>query len=170
MFWPTAHACARRSAKTKPPIAAFSFWPGLSPPGSGRTLGCTCTHTSSRAHSSSPGHQGPAEGGSLPASCRQRDNDTEPWKQGCSHVQIMQCQSSFQMRCSAILHIRNKSSLCGGESQLEVFPGLVGVEDWVLERIGEEPVHQGAEGNAVFPARREVLDAHSLFHSRGESG
>lgn len=48
-------------------------------------------------------------------------------------------------------HIRSERSLCSVESQLEVFPGLVGVEDGVLERIGEEPVDQGAKGNAVFP-------------------
>lgn len=50
-----------------------------------------------------------------------------------------------------ILHIKDESSLCGAESQLEVLLVLVGVEDRVLERVGEEPVHQGAEGYAVFP-------------------
>lgn len=50
-----------------------------------------------------------------------------------------------------LLHIRSDSSLCSAESQLEVLPGLVGVEDGVLESIGEEAVHQGAEGYAVFP-------------------
>lgn len=69
----------------KVPRIAFLFWPGLSPPGSGRTLGCTCKRTSSRAHSSSPGRRGPAEGGSLPASCGQRASLTDkswhvkPW-------------------------------------------------------------------------------------------
>lgn len=70
-------------------MVAFWFWPGLSPPGSGRTLGCTCTHTSSRALSSALSRQRPAEGGSPPASCRQT-NDKQ-WhstvKSLCSYVQ-----------------------------------------------------------------------------------
>lgn len=61
---------------------------------------------------------------------------------------------------------KNKSSLCGAESQLEVFSGLAGVEGWILERVGEEAVHQGAEGYAIFPAGGEVVDAHPLVQSR----
>lgn len=66
------------------------------------------------------------------------------------------------------LHIRNESSLCSAESQLEVFPGLVRVEDGVLERVREEAVHQGAEGYAVSPTGGEVLDVYPLFHTRRE--
>lgn len=65
-----------------------------------------------------------------------------------------------------ILHIRTKSSLCGAESQLEVVSGLVGVEGRILKRVGEEPVHQGAEGYAIFPAGGKVLDFDPLFESR----
>lgn len=53
-------------------MVASWFWPGLSPPGSGRTPGYMCTHTSSQALSSGLSHQRPAEGGNLPVSCRQR--------------------------------------------------------------------------------------------------
>lgn len=63
-------------------------------------------------------------------------------------------------------HIRKESSLRSVESQLEVFLGLVGVEDGVLESVREEAVHQGAKGNAVFPAGGEVLNVHPLFHTR----
>lgn len=65
-----------------------------------------------------------------------------------------------------ILHIRTKSSLCGAESQLEVVSGLVGVEGRILKRLGEEPVHQGTEGYAIFPAGGKVLDVDPLFESR----
>lgn len=50
-----------------------------------------------------------------------------------------------------LLHIRSDSSLCSAESQLEVVSRLVGVEDGVLERIGEEAMHQGTEGYAIPP-------------------
>lgn len=65
-------------------------------------------------------------------------------------------------------HVRLEISLCSGESQLEVFPGFVGVEDWVFERIREEPVDQGTEGYTIFPTWGEVLDVHPLFHPREE--
>lgn len=57
-------------------------------------------------------------------------------------------------------------SLCRAESQLEVVYGLVGVEDGVLKGVGEESVHQGAEGDAVFPAGGEVLNVYSLFEKQ----
>lgn len=65
-----------------------------------------------------------------------------------------------------VLHVRTKSSLRGAESQLEVVSGLVGVEGRVLKRVGEEPVHQGAEGYAIFPAGGKVVDVDPLFESR----
>lgn len=61
------------------------------------------------------------------------------------------------------LHIRGERSLCGAEGQLEVVPGLGGVEGGVLEGVREETVHQGTEGYPIFPTRREVLDVHLLF-------
>lgn len=63
------------------------------------------------------------------------------------------------------LHSRTKSSLCGAEGQLEVVSGLVGVEGRILERVGEEAVHQGTEGDAIFPAGGKVLDVDPLFES-----
>lgn len=68
--------------------------------------------------------------------------------------------------CALILHTKNKSSLCGAEGQLEVVLGLVGVEGRVLEGVGEEAVHQGAEGDAVLPTGGKVLDVDPLFQSR----
>lgn len=65
-----------------------------------------------------------------------------------------------------ILHVRTRSSLCGAESQLEVVSGLVGVEGRILKGVGEEAVHQGAEGYAIFPAGGKVLDVDPLFESR----
>lgn len=59
--------------------------------------------------------------------------------------------------------MRNKSSLCGAERQLEVVPGFVRVEDGVFECFREESVHQGAESYPVFPAGREVLNVHPLY-------
>lgn len=50
-----------------------------------------------------------------------------------------------------LLHIRDERSLCGAEGQLEVVPGLGGVEGGVLEGVREEAVHQGTEGYPVFP-------------------
>lgn len=154
-------------------MVAFWFWPGLSPPGSGKTPGCTCTHTSSQAHSSGLSHQRPAEGGSQPASCRQREGVTDQLghrtvKSLCFFI----CNALLELvpdKMLLFLHIRNDSSLCSVESQLEIFPRLVGVEDGVLERIGEEAVYQSAEGYAVFPTWGEVLDVHPLFQTRGES-
>lgn len=61
--------------------------------------------------------------------------------------------------------IRNEISLCSAESQLEVVHGLVGVKDGVLECIGEETVHQGAERYAVFPTWGKVLDVYALFQT-----
>lgn len=65
-----------------------------------------------------------------------------------------------------VCKLQPKSSLCRAESQLEVFPGLAGVEGRILKGVGEEAVHQGAEGDAVFPAGGKVLDVHPLFQSR----
>lgn len=58
-------------------------------------------------------------------------------------------------------------SLGGVEGQLEVLPGLIGVQDGVLEGIREEAVHQGAEGDAVLPAGGEVVDVHPLQIKHG---
>lgn len=74
--------------------------------------------------------------------------------------------NSWSVQVRWILHIRTKSSLCGAESQLEVVSGLVGVEGRILKGVGEEPVHQGTEGYAIFPAGGKVLDVDPLFESR----
>lgn len=58
-------------------------------------------------------------------------------------------------------------SLGGVEGQLEVLPGLIGVQDGVLEGIREEAVHQGAEGDAVLPTGGEVVDVHPLQIKHG---
>lgn len=50
-----------------------------------------------------------------------------------------------------ILHIRDERSLCGAEGQLEVVPGLGGVECGVLKGVREEAVHQGTERYPIFP-------------------
>lgn len=160
-FWPQLTFLHGQRNHRKVPRIAFLFWPGLSPPGSGRTLECTCKRTSSRAHSSAPGRRAPAAGGSLPASCGQRASLTDTW----NHESIL-LVCTFQPSWALILHRKNKSSLCRAESQLEVFSGLVGVEGWILKRVGEEAVHQGAEGYAIFPAGGKVLDVHPLFQSR----
>lgn len=160
-FWPQLTFLHGQRNHRKVPRIAFLFWPGLSPPGSGRTLGCTCKRTSSRAHSSAPGRRAPAVGGSLPASCGQRASLTDTWNH---EIILLVC--TFQPSWALILHRKNKSSLCRAESQLEVFSGLVGVEGWILKRVGEEAVHQGAEGYAIFPTGGKVLDVHPLFQSR----
>lgn len=41
-------------------------------------------------------------------------------------------------------------------------PAVAGAQGAVVEGIWEEVVHQGAEGHAVAPAGREVLDLHVL--------
>lgn len=169
---------------------AFWFWPGLSPPGSGRTPGCTCTRTSSRAPSSGLSHRRPAEGGSRRASCREREReggrkegkererdtdkqletnyDTQLWSFCFFPNPQRTARSSLQTRRICRLHIRNDGSLGSVESQLEVLPGLVWVEGRVLEGVGEEAVHQGAEGYAVFPAGGEVTDVHPLSRTGGD--
>lgn len=69
----TLFRCECPAKRLKP---SFWFWPGLFQPGSGRTLGCTCKRTSSRAPSSGLSLRGPAVGDSRPASCRRRRIDT----------------------------------------------------------------------------------------------
>lgn len=175
IFWPqhqpSSSLCVlivkKKKRKSWKSTFSFWFWPGLSPPGSDKTPGCTCTHTSNRALSSGLSHQGPAEKGSLPASCGQRASvtdkrlDTEPW----SHF-VLICNAPLELvpdKIHLFLHIRHDYLLCSAESQLEVIPGLVGVEDGVLKGVGEEPVHQGAEGYAIFPTWGEVLNVNPLF-------
>lgn len=69
-----------------------------------------------------------------------------------------------QKRCFKKQFLSTEScSLCGAECQQEVVSGLVGVEDGVLKGVGEESVHQGAEGDPVFPTGGKVLNDHSLF-------
>lgn len=64
------------------------------------------------------------------------------------------------------LCLTKSCSLCRAERQLEVVSGLVGVEDGVLEGVGEESVHQGAEGDAIFPTGGEVLNVYPLFEKQ----
>lgn len=45
-------------------------------------------------------------------------------------------------------------------------PAVAGAQGAVVEGIWEEVVHQGAEGHAVAPAGREVLDVHVLSGAR----
>lgn len=59
-------------------------------------------------------------------------------------------------------------SLGHGEGQLEVLPPLRGAQGVVVEGVGEEGVHQGAEGHAVTPAGGEVLQVHVLRGQRRE--
>lgn len=55
-----------------------------------------------------------------------------------------------------------------GEGQLEVLPPLHRAQGIVVEGIGEEGVHQGAEGHPVAPAGGEVLQVHVLRGQRRE--
>jgi len=57
---------------------------------------------------------------------------------------------------------RRWDSLCVAEGHLEVVAAVGGAQGIEVEGVGEEVVHQGAEGHAVAPAGREVLDAHGL--------
>lgn len=87
----------------KLPMIAFWFWQGLSPPGSDRTLGCTCKHTSSRALSSGLSRQHPAEGGSLPVSCRQRASVTD--KRLETNIDTELLSSHFGLMCNTLLEL-----------------------------------------------------------------
>lgn len=92
-------------------MIAFWFWPGLSPQGSGRTPGCTCKRTSSRAHSSAPGRRGPAAGGSLPASCGQRASLTDTSRHVEAWNHSVGCANSSRRAHSAELKASWKFSL-----------------------------------------------------------
>lgn len=102
--------------------------------------------------------------GGQPASLlrTERDKCLETNVEGCDVTLLLQTRSIwFSVQ-------RDGRSLCGAEGQLEVLPGLVGVQDGVLEGVREEAVHQGAEGNAVLPAGGEVLDVHLLLPTKKE--
>ena len=109
-----------------------------------------CRHTSSRALSSGLGRPGPAVGGNLPSSCTQRWSISDKTTTDHSGDSDLSGHSVLPGEDPLIGHIRNL--LCSAEGQVEVFSGLGGVECCVLELVGEEAVHQGAEGYAVFPA------------------
>lgn len=53
-------------------------------------------------------------------------------------------------------------SLGRAEGHLEVVSAVTGAQRAVVEGFGEEVMHQSAEGHAVAPAGREVLDIHVL--------
>lgn len=103
--------------------------------------------------------------GGQPASLlrTERDKRLETNEEGGRDVTLL-----LQTRPIWVLVQRDGRSLCGAEGQLEVLPGLVGVQDGVLEGVREEAVHQGAEGNAVLPAGGEVLDVHLLLPTQKE--
>lgn len=61
---------------------------------------------------------------------------------------MCQCLSHYSLGCA--------------EGRLKVLPTVAGAQGAVVEGIREEVVHQGAEGHAVAPAGREVLDVHML--------
>ena len=108
--------------------------------------------------------------GGQPASLLQTESSYQTtWQKMWHRTMRSPCSHLAPDEIYLLLHIRNESSLCSAEGQLEVVPGLVGVEDGVLEGVREEAVHQGAEGYAVFPAWGEVLDVHPLFRGRGEA-
>lgn len=59
-------------------------------------------------------------------------------------------------------------SLGHAEGQLEVILPLRGAQGTIVEGIGKEGVHQGAEGHPIAPAGGEVLQVHMLQAGRGQ--
>lgn len=89
--------------------AVFWFSPGPFPPGSGRTPGCTCTRTSSRAPPSGLSHQRPAEEGSLPASCRQNVNKDTMTR---TMTPKLCCQMDNATLFLSVIYYSRKRSFC----------------------------------------------------------
>lgn len=70
-------------------------------------------------------------------------------------------------------HPASRHSLGCAEGRLKVLPAVAGAQGAVVEGVREEVVHQGAEGHAVAPAGREVLDVHMLggrWEERSDGG
>lgn len=61
-------------------------------------------------------------------------------------------------KCVSVSH----HSLGCSEGRLKVLPTVAGAQGAVVKGIWKEVVHQGAEGHAVAPAGREVLNVHML--------